>query len=575
MSVGMFNNKSYYGYKSSILKSGICKYYRRKQFDKFEWCVMEMMLFGLKSKGLLTNVLNRMKILLMEEIICVEGGRLYECIMLLESIGVSELEMKMSKMLEICDIVRGCKRGRVVSYMNNWWKYKATDYNLDSIELNAILKYKKNGDGDELLKYGELFIRFVKDRNEDMVGVLNKVYNMKGGLRYRRKDAVYLLISIIEAEFAGNAKFQKIIEFGRNMIYRTGMKERMAFCVWVVLLVLKYDSIDFNEFEWVKPDIGEYLETRTKITINEDYVVNDWHVNKKNSKEKFGKVGAFVEGEDLSILEDGIKYREFYIEKKKTVAEEPIEKKKKKKLVLAKEQFIDWSDFKEIKVLEEGVCGFKVCCIRATYEGKKIILKEMRESFNYGRDYWFMDSVKPIFGINSLNMKLIRSNMGLQAIDKTIRSFIKNWQFSEREVVYSMMDDFDNIGDIGKNKDLLENDAIYKECLKIRLYDGLFRSSDNIMRNILVNSDGEVMSIDENDIYGKRKLVFGKKNDYYVNKNNIAKCKIVSMEIIDEWDLESKIPIISKMMTLYKFGDMIEEMRTRFMNYKDILLEEL
>ena len=141
MSVGMFNNKSYYGYKSSILKSGICKYYRRKQFDKFEWCVMEMMLFGLKSKGLLTNVLNRIKILLMEEIICVEGGRLYECIMLLESIEVSELEMKMSKMLEICDIVRGCKRGRVVSYMSNWWKYKATDYNLDSVELKEILNY--------------------------------------------------------------------------------------------------------------------------------------------------------------------------------------------------------------------------------------------------------------------------------------------------------------------------------------------------------------------------------------------------------------------------------------------------
>ena len=97
MSIGAFNNKSYYGYKSSILKSGICKYYRRKQFDKFEWCVMEMMLFGMKSKGLLTNVLNRIKILLMEEIICVEGGRLYECIMLLESIGMVELEMKMSQ----------------------------------------------------------------------------------------------------------------------------------------------------------------------------------------------------------------------------------------------------------------------------------------------------------------------------------------------------------------------------------------------------------------------------------------------------------------------------------------------
>jgi len=47
------------------------------------------------------------------------------------------------------------------------------------------------------------------------------------------------------------------------------------------------------------------------------------------------------------------------------------------------------------------------------------------------------------------------------------------------------------------------------------------------------------------------------------------------MKIIDEWDLESKISIISKIMALYKFEDKIEEMKNRFMNYKEILLEEL
>ncbi len=73
----------------------------------------------------------------------------------------------------------------------------------------------------------------------------------------------------------------------------------------------------------------------------------------------------------------------------------------------------------------------------------------------------------------------------------------------------------------------------------------------------------------------KENLYLKKKNDYYVNKNNIAKCKIVSMKIIDEWDLESKISIISKIMALYKFEDKIEEMKNRFMNYKEILLEEL
>ena len=101
MKVGAFSNKSYFGYKGSVLKSGICKYYRRKYFEKFEWCVIEMMLFGLLSKGLLTNVLNRMKILLMEEIICNEGGRVYESVVLLENMEKVNLKEKIGKMLEI------------------------------------------------------------------------------------------------------------------------------------------------------------------------------------------------------------------------------------------------------------------------------------------------------------------------------------------------------------------------------------------------------------------------------------------------------------------------------------------
>ena len=69
MRCGMFNNSSYWGYRSSVLKSGVCKYYRREMFDKFEWCVMEMMIFGLKNEGMMTNIINRIKILIFEEIV--------------------------------------------------------------------------------------------------------------------------------------------------------------------------------------------------------------------------------------------------------------------------------------------------------------------------------------------------------------------------------------------------------------------------------------------------------------------------------------------------------------------------
>jgi hypothetical protein len=154
---GSFNNKSYFGYSGKVLKSGVCKYYRRKQFDKFEWCIIEMMLFGIKNKGLLTNIINRIKILLMEEIICNQMGNLVLCINILNDIDNSEngvtgesgdfdLVQKIGKMLELCEIVKKLNRGRIVSYINNWWKYNEEEYNLDEIEIDKVKKFSLKND---------------------------------------------------------------------------------------------------------------------------------------------------------------------------------------------------------------------------------------------------------------------------------------------------------------------------------------------------------------------------------------------------------------------------------------------
>ena len=128
MSYGAFNNKGFYGYSSKVLKSGICKYYRREYFDKFEWCCVEMMLFGIKSSGLVTNLCNRLKILVMEEMCC-NDEYIVESIKMLNSINVDdELMEKIKKIKLFCDIVRMSKRGRICSYVNNWWKYNVIKY---------------------------------------------------------------------------------------------------------------------------------------------------------------------------------------------------------------------------------------------------------------------------------------------------------------------------------------------------------------------------------------------------------------------------------------------------------------
>jgi hypothetical protein len=138
MRTGMFKNSSYWGKSSSVLKSGICKYFRREIFDKFEWCVMEMMVFGVVSPGLLTNIINRMKILVMEEIVD-EFEKISVCIVLFERIEKSNHFLEQVEDIKrICEIVKTCKKGRVVSFVNNWYKYNEEIYITDELKLNKV-----------------------------------------------------------------------------------------------------------------------------------------------------------------------------------------------------------------------------------------------------------------------------------------------------------------------------------------------------------------------------------------------------------------------------------------------------
>ena len=106
MKCGMFRNNSYYSEKSNVLKSGICKYYRRGMWEKFEWCIIEMVLFGLKDGGIVTNLINRLKILLMEEMIFVDFGDLSRGVEMLESLDDLDLKGKIGKLLEFVELVK-------------------------------------------------------------------------------------------------------------------------------------------------------------------------------------------------------------------------------------------------------------------------------------------------------------------------------------------------------------------------------------------------------------------------------------------------------------------------------------
>jgi hypothetical protein len=235
-------------------------------------------------------------------------------------------------------------------------------------------------------------------------------------------------------------------------------------------------------------------------------------------------------------------------------------------------KFIDWSKFKNVKVLDKGVCGGKVCCIEVMldYRGKKYILKEMRKSFNLGRDYIMMDDLKEKFGVRKIGMKRIRSNKYLDMVDKDKKSLVGNWKFVEGNCVYCMMEYFENVGDLGKNKEFLKKKSVVEECVRIRLFDGLFCSSDNIFRNILVNKDGDLLSIDENNIFGNRKRILNERDWFKKNKVDMK----VLEKILEEFDLKKNVKLVERKMKKYGFEDKVEEMKERFENYEKIVKSE-
>ena len=572
-----FNNKSEFGYKSSELKSGICKYMRRSERNKFLWCVMELGKFNDISleknaaKAIVTNLINRMKILLMEDMNPGDMDRIYNCINLLE-----EYEKDRSNrflLMNFTDVVMGAKKNRVTSYVNNWWRTR--DFEPDDLKIDKCLKYRLNGDTDELLILGENLIKFIEEKDERIFGVYMKMVNLEGkmGLRYRRKDPVYLFW-VIMRDYMVNDKMIKIFDFALDRFFNKGMKERFYFGFWIGVMVWKIDNMDFNVYDYPnfgKDDEVEYYENMEKIKLD-DYVLNDFHVNKNFGLADFALNGAFVKDEYMKLLgENAGKYKEYYIEVKNNTDTKGNGKKKpvkKVKVDIGVLEFIDWNDIEVVKIIEEGVCGGKLPCIIVNYSGDKKILKEMRKSMNYGKDYIIVDECKKLVGLRDMNMKRIKSNKGLVKKDTKNKSYVNNCKIDDKDCIYCMMDYWDNIGDLGKNKDKLKDIKVIEECLKIRYFDGLFRSSDNILRNILVNKEGKLLSIDEGDIFGKRKYILNMNSDWCrTSCDKVLVDKVVNYFIENKEMLKIKV---KEVMVKYDF-DKSDEFNKRIDNYKDIV----
>ena len=54
----------------------------------------------------------------------------------------------------------------------------------------------------------------------------------------------------------------------------------------------------------------------------------------------------------------------------------------------------------------------------------------------------------------------------------------------------------------------------------------------------------------------------------------MEKSKKVIGEILDEWKVSEKIGMVEEMMVKFGFNDKVEEMKSRFSGYMDIIMSE-
>jgi flagellar biosynthesis GTPase FlhF len=324
------------------------------------------------------------------------------------------------------------------------------------------------------------------------------------------------------------------------------------------------------------------IEKREKLEKKEREKREKLEKKEREKREKLEK----KEREKREKLEKKEREKREKLEKKEREKREKLEKKEREKLgkkkvvrrkKSKKEDELNFVENKELLVLDESeiklcsdvVCGNKVVCFE--YEGK--IYKEGRKSMNYNLDYYVFDRCKEFFGLNCIGMELRLGKFRIVKKDKSILSYKDNWRVEEtdEDVVYAVMEKIGNCEMlIERKKEVVKNANWLKEYCKIGMVRGIFRVSDFNMRNVLIDGNGEFVSIDENDILGKRKDVFGMKNRAVLKE--LKKNENVLMELLQEiWEVDfDAVEEIVK-----RFGFDGEKIRENWMKLEEDVRKEL
>jgi len=578
-----FSSISYAGYKLDILKSALQKYLRRREYEKMMWCCSEIYMFHSlattdkekkAAKGIISNMVNRLIIMMDEEMLFAEVGKYMKCMEWIKEFNEGGRD-NFKLLVKVCKTMLGARMLRLNSDIYSyWWRgagvYKVVKVPGLGLEEALYTPIEVHQECQEILKdedgncwayeYENLLMfiaAFRAGHSSCYYWALAMFHCDKKGTRrfFRRTDSVYIIWEYLFKVAGDDEKLRKCLDLKLKQFFVKTRHEQHIWLSSAISILLHKDKLDFEE-EWdidvSEEEVVKLFQERKFLKID-DYAI-DMHCSagRKLGKKKadFALEGCVVVGEDKEYYNRD--WRDLYCDlkvnpakygivdnnkrpkpkskmKKKVKNEEKKKKNKKRKKLLVVDnlvdeladlkisenqmRFVDGSGIKEqeIRICMEKTCGNKVMCFE--YNGQ--IWKESRASFEYNKDYELVDSCKEIFGLKKIGMERIESNFRIEKIEKKKSEWSGNWRkvmTGDEKVVYCLMRKIGNGGNFSDNKDkkkLLKNREVLKEIAKIAMFRGIFRVTDFNLRNILIDNDGSLISIDEGDI-GKRKNIFSR-----------------------------------------------------------------
>tara|TARA_B110000858_G_scaffold91315_1_gene105505 strand:- start:1144 stop:3108 length:1965 start_codon:yes stop_codon:yes gene_type:complete len=486
-----FSSISQNGYKLDILKSGMQKYLRRKQFGDMVWCAYEIYKFELYActekqqkacNAIITNLINRIIVMMDEELLFAETERY---IVLREMIEKFQENRKSSgeTLILMCKCLVEGRISRRNSDLRSWWSHRIIneDYGLDdTVYFERFVECFERKD-DECFKW--MFKIFKGEKKGDTV-------------RYRRKDNIYMVweylfdTNVVKA----NSVYKKVMDYKLNEFFKLGRGERFMFLCSCIDMAMKCNTPEDKSREilsnlrelyvhgrWIDADLLKKCNEYIQI---DDYCI-DMHTSqgRKMGKNKadFAKEGCVVVDEDKEFYVR--EWRDYYIQekldnpikirKKKSLKNKKTKKKEENKKENKKEKKKGIDKFvvnvksvkaksvsqlkreektKRIKKMRptpvfseledklpkkmwlwmdstQKLCGNTTCGNKVMcFKYKDTIWKESRKSMNYNRDYCVLDKCKPFFGLNSIGMKRILSDFRVEKISKETKYWADNWE---------------------------------------------------------------------------------------------------------------------------------------------------